>query len=431
LSDQTNLLSHSGNFSTGLKDGPVSAVIDITCENDIVRAVLAAREGGYSVRAIGARGAKNDSYKTDGVTLKFDRYNQVIAFNDDSVKVQAGITIGELNKFLSERGKIIPTCGEWQGATIAGSIVTGAHGGSVRHGIHATSCLSVRLITANGETLDIGRGDPNFDHAVVSMGLFGVVSTITLTCENAFYLKLETRMLPFEQYVRDHTTLNSSAEFFAAIWFPVARLVQTFSSNRVPPQATTEPRIERFSIKTLLLDTTSRYTGISAIFNRRLNRSFIDRGHRILCPIPDRSKRVQWGLAVSRNWKAMEAALPLSFANEALMNLDKLLNSNRRTMLNAVGLRTSPADNFTISPCHNRDTLWIDLTFRRGNSEFAEELCAIIETFQGRCHWAKHIGLSASPLGHQYPKLSEFRRLREVLDPNGMFCNSFTRSIDL
>ncbi len=396
-----------------------------------MRAVRTARECGYTVRAVGARGAKNDCHATDGVSLEFDNYNQVVAFDNDSVTVQAGMKIGTLNEFLCQRGKIIPTCGEWQGATVAGSIATGSHGGSANYGIHSSSVLCVRIIMADGRAMEIGRNDSYFNHAAVSMGLLGVISTITLACVDTFHLRLETRVLPFDRYLQDHAALNNTSEFFASVWFPSAQLVQTFCSNRVQSQLPTAPRMERFSIKTILLDSACRYFGVNGISDRLLARTYVDHGHRILCPIPDSSKRVQWGRAASRNWKAMEAALPLSLANDALIRIDKLLKDNRRAMLNAVGLRTSPADSFTLSPCYERDTIWIDLTYRGGSLAFAEELGATIEEFQGRCHWAKSIGLSSRHLIRRYPRLPEFRRLREKLDPDGTFCNSFTKRMGL
>ena len=421
----------SSRATTAISDRHPSASIDVECERDIVRAVCAARAGAYSVRAVGSKGSKNDCCCTDGVALQFDRYNGIVAFDGDTVTVQAGVKIGRLNEFLRQRGVIIPTCGEWQGATVAGSIATGSHGGSSRHGIHSSSLVRVRLITADGTPLEIDRHSPNFDHVAVSLGALGVISTVTLACVDAFHLELETRVLPFSQYVRDHAALNSAAEFFSAVWFPAARRVLTFAANRVPPQAPTMARMERFSVSTFLLDAASRYLDINAVSDRRLARRCVDAGDRIVCPIPDRSTRVQVLRAISRDWKAMEAAVPVSLAGGALEKLEGLLSNYRHAMLNAVGLRTSPPDSFSLSPCYERDTLWIDLFFKGGDPRFTGSLAATLEELQGRCHWGKHIGLTECHLRRQYPRLPEFRQARATLDPNRTFCSPFTRRIAL
>jgi len=403
--------------------------IQVECERDIVAAVRTARERKLAVRAVGARGSKNDCYRTDGISLEFDRYNGIVAFDGDSVTVQAGMKIGRLNEFLRRRGAIVPTCGEWQGATVAGSIATGSHGGSARHGIHSTSVRSLRLITGDATAEEIGRDDPRFDHAAVSMGAMGIISTVTLACAGAFHLELVTGVLPFERYLREHSALNGAAEFFAAVWFPAARRVLTFAASRVRPQAATEPRMERFSVKTFLLDAASRYFDVNAVSDHRLARRFVDHGDRILCPIAAGSGRTRMLRFISRNWKAMEAAVPVSRASETLEALDRLLNDHRRAMLNAVGLRTSAPDSFSLSPCQGRDTFWIDLFYRDGDPRFAEALGAAVEEGQGRCHWGKHVGLPEAHLREQYPRMDEFLRARTALDPGGLFSNPFTRSI--
>jgi L-gulono-1,4-lactone dehydrogenase len=412
-------------------DGLGADSVDVECERDIVSAVCRVRETAGHVRAAGARGSKNDCYRTTGVTLEFGRYNGVVAFDGTTVTVQAGMKIGRLNAFLRERGAIVPTCGEWQGATVAGSIATGSHGGSARYGIHSTSVVSLRLVTANGTTLDIDRRHPQFSHAAVSMGALGVISTVTLACVDSFCLELETRVLPFERYVAGHDALNGSSEFFSAVWFPAARRVLTFAANRVPPRAPTSPRMERFSAKTFMLDAASRHFNINAVTDRRLARIFVDTGDRILCPIPDRSARVRALRSISRDWTAMEVAVPVARAPDALERLDRFLNEHRGSMLNAVGLRTSASDSISLSPCYGREAFWIDLFFAGGNPRFTGTLGATIEELQGRCHWGKHVGLSAQHLRSQYPRFDEFRRARAALDPDETFCCPFTRRIDL
>lgn len=412
-----------------MEDVPSSKSVRVECERDIIQAVCEARERGASVRAVGARGSKNDCYETEGVTLELDAYRSIVAFDAETVTVQAGTTIGQLNGFLRNRGAVVPTCGEWQGATVGGSIATGSHGGSTRHGIHPCSVASLRLITADGKAVEIGRNDPRFDHVAVSMGALGIISTVTLRCVDDFYLELETRVLPFDPYLRDQFALAAAAEFFAAVWFPTARRVLTFAANVVPPRPASGPRMERFSVRTFLLDAASRYFDVNAVSERRLSHRWVDHADLILCPIPARSRRIRVLREVSRDWNAMEAALPLSRAGEVLTALDRLLDGHRHARFHAVGLRTSRADRFTLSPCHERDTIWVDLFYRSADHGFREGLHTLLEGWQSRCHWGKHIGLSEGSLCSQYPRLVEFRQLRAELDPNGTFSNTYTRRL--
>ena len=411
--------------------GATSSSIHVECERDIECAVGRARERGTTVRAVGARGSKNDCCDCDGITLEFDRYDQVVAFDGRTVTVQAGMKVGALNDFLAERGAVVPTCGEWRGATVAGSIATGSHGGSAHHGVHSSSALGVRLIAGDGRAREIARGDPLFDLAAVSLGALGIMSTITLACTDAFHLELRTQVLHFDEFVREHARMDAETEFFAAVWFPAARRVLTFSADRVRAPAATATRMERFTVTTFLLDALSRYFDVNAVSWAPLTRRVVDSADRILCPIPNRSGRMRILRALSHGWRAMEAAVPAARAAEAASVLDSLFNANRHALRNAVGLRTSRADSFALSPCEGHDVLWVDLFFDGADRRVAEALAGTIEALQGRCHWGKHVGLPAGYLRDHYPRLREFEEARRELDPDGIFRSPFLRRIGL
>ena len=111
-------------------------VFHVETEQDIVAAVMAARHSARGVRPVGSRGSKNGCYGAPGLELRSDRYDAVLSLDGQTVTVQAGATVGALNAVLRRHGLAVPTCGEWAGATVAGSIGTGSHGGSGWHGIH-------------------------------------------------------------------------------------------------------------------------------------------------------------------------------------------------------------------------------------------------------------------------------------------------------
>jgi FAD/FMN-containing dehydrogenase len=405
-------------------------VFHVETEQDIVAAVVAARHGARRLHPAGSKGSKNGCYGAPDLELQSDRYNGVLSLDGHTVTVQAGATIGALNAVLRRHGLAVPTCGEWAGATVAGSVGTGSHGGSGRHGIHSTSLRAMRLITASGAPLEMRRGDPHFEHIGVSLGLLGVISTLTFECAQRFYLELETRVLPFEKYLLAHDSLTNENEFFSAIWIPTARRVITFAANRVPAPLRTARRMERYCIKTFLLNAASRKLNIDLVSDRFLARTVVDEGDRILAPIQDRSKRVHFLRFLSKDWKAMEGAVSQDRAVETLIALDRFLAGNGRGLTNPVGLRASAADEFSLSPCHGRSTYWIDL-FYKGNGHFATGLRELLEGLDARCHWGKHVGLSAEYLRKQYPRINAFRDYRRAMDPEGLFENTFTRSFDL
>jgi len=406
-------------------------IVHVQCERDIVDAVRRARERMCEVRSIGGRGSKNDCYGTSGLSLDLASYGAVLAFDGRTVTAQAGIKMGRLNEFLRHRGAIVPTCGEWQGATLAGSLATGSHGGSSRYGIHPTSVLSYRLVTADGETIDVGRADPRFEHVGVSVGMLGITSTVTLACEPAFQLEMETRVLPFKDYLRDHGAMNRAADAFAAVWFPTARSVLTFSAHRVEGRRHAGERLARFGIRTFLFDCASRYLDLNVVDDAYLARRWYDDGDRIICPLEDLTAKMRVMRSLSRDWRETEVAVPVPKAEEVLERVERVLHDHEEAMLNAVGLRSSPADAFSLSPCCGRDTFWFDVFFDEWNNTFVYDLGDVAQDYGARCHWGKYISLDPGYLCAQYPRLDAFRRLKAELDPDGLFSNAYTRRLGM
>ncbi|HEX9729706.1 MAG TPA: D-arabinono-1,4-lactone oxidase [Gemmatimonadales bacterium] len=402
----------------------------VESELDIVAAVLAAKDRGESVRPVGAAGSKNACYKTAGTSLSFERYNRVLSVDGEYVTVQAGTTVGTLNAALAAQGLALPTNGEWAGATVAGALSSGTHGGSAAHGIFASSVESMRIVTAGGQILELRRGDPLFQHVAVSFGTFGVISTVTCRCEARFYLEMVMRVEPFERYVMQLATAQRAHEFYAAVWFPSARRVVTFAADRAPRPVRAVRRRERFCPATFLANKMSTHLGVNVLRNRWFTATAVDSWDRILTPIAGGSKRVQMLRRLSDDWQAAEVAIPSERAAETLGRLDAFLADHRHTLVNPVGLRASAADGFSLSPCYGRASFWMDLFYRR-NDAFESALEDVVGDLDARCHWGKHMALRPVYLRRQYPRWDAFGSARASLDPDGMFANQFTRRFGL
>lgn len=413
-------------------DGTGRGVVRVRSEQDIVDAVvLASREGG-GVRAIGARGSKNGCYRTRGVVLDMSDYDRLLAVDRSCVTVEAGITVDALNRKLAPRGLALTTPGEWGGATIAGALSTGTHGGSARHGIMSTSVRSLRLITAAGRRLELRAGSELFEHVGVSFGALGVISTVTLECVPHFHLEMRTRPIRFERYVQDHAKMAQDNEFLSAIWIPTARRVVTYAANRVSARTRGLPRPMRYSTHSVGAAYVSRRFGVDVVKDRWFAGTWVDEGPHIIAPIVVNKQRTPIIGRVTRHWREAEFAVPLECAPRVLASLDTLLARYPRALRAPVGLRTSAADRFSLSPCHGRDTLWVAVFHSvKDRSGFRTALRDFFEALPARCHWGKDIRLSPDHLRRQYPRWEAFRTARASLDPRGVFSNQFTRGIGL
>ena len=56
------------------------------------------------------------------------------------------------------------------------------------------------------------------------------------------------------------------------------------------------------------------------------------------------------------------------------------------------------------------------------------EIEAVLAPFRARPHWGKVFTAQAAELSPLYPRMDDFRRLRQQLDPDGKFVNDWLRS---
>jgi FAD/FMN-containing dehydrogenase len=54
---------------------------------------------------------------------------------------------------------------------------------------------------------------------------------------------------------------------------------------------------------------------------------------------------------------------------------------------------------------------------------------AIFQRYEGRPHWGKMHTLTAETLATRYPRWQDFLRVRESLDPHGVFLNDYLRRL--
>jgi L-gulonolactone oxidase len=400
-------------------------------ERDVVRAVREAARDGVKIRATGSGGSKNGAYKTQGTILRTSAMNDLIAVHDRMVTVSPGMTCGRLNELLAAHGLVLPQVGEWQWATIAGSLATATHGGSAHSGIMATAVRAVQFVDGTGEVRRIERGHPDFEHVVVSLGAMGVQTAVTLECVPRFALQMDLDVISFADYVRDPVGNESRTEFHAAVWVPSARRVIRYAAERSTRCGEIGNRPLRFGPRTVAASLLSRAMKVHGAVSRSLFEHSIrgDCGN-ILTPIGMAPRLVKWAWSFAGNMRAMELAVPAASAGDVLAALDELGRRHRGSMSSPIGLRMNAADNISLSPCYGRNTLWIDLFYKTSPS-VDNALAELAVRFDARAHWGKHLGLPPGSLSERYPKWAAFVDACRRYDPQQLFANDLTNSLGL
>ena len=428
-----------------MKRGDRSAPIPVRSEEEIVSAVQRAREEQAGVRAAGSGGSKSEVTADRGEALRIDLPDRLLEVSGNLVTVPAGMTCGRLQELLRAEGLTLPTVGEWRNATVAGSLATATHGGSARHGIMSASVESFRLVTGTGEVREVASGDPDFAHLAVSMGAFGIVSTVKLACEPHFALRMETDVVPFEEYVADPVAQESRREFHASVWVTGAGRVIRFGADRIEGadrtagtgrmagKARSGHRRQRFGKQTAMATFIARRLGFHrALASSLFRQTAVGDCADILTPldVPPRVARFRNRANEVRRRRAAELAVPADRAQEVLTRLDVFFRANQGPLNNPIGLRMSAADEFTVSPCQGRDTLWLDI-FYDAVEPFQSELAALGEELGARCHWGKTLALSPALLRSRYDGWEDYRAARARFDPDEVFANAYTDALGL
>lgn len=204
-------------------------------EAEICELVRWARDRGLAVRVRGTAHSIGEGIYTTGhrgADLVLDRYTG-IRFDHDAmqVTVEGGCRLGADPRDRSGRGRVeaglcwqleqrgwaLPALAGVSHQTVAGFLMTGSAGGSRRHSL-LDQVVALRLVDAEGEVHELTPGQEAFDAAVVSLGLLGVVSTVTLQCVERFDVEGDERIVPAAGF--DADGFLADAEYGRMFWWP-------------------------------------------------------------------------------------------------------------------------------------------------------------------------------------------------------------------
>lgn len=142
--------------------------------------------------------------KGNNINIKLDRYTKIIGSTGSFVTVEAGIHLGHdpldplstletslLYQLHHTYGLAVDDLGGITHQTVSGFISTGSSGGSIAFDI-LENVHALRIVDGTGETFEVSRDDANqdkFKAALVSLGVLGVLSRVTLNCSKKFNIK--------------------------------------------------------------------------------------------------------------------------------------------------------------------------------------------------------------------------------------------------
>jgi len=407
-----------------------ATVLRPTGEPELCRIVADAAASGRRVRAVGAGHSFNDGALSDSVLVDLSDYDRILSIDREAatVVVQAGVRLHVLSEALWARGLALTNLGDVDAQTVAGATQTGTHGTGRRFANLSSAIVGMRVVDGTGSVheIDSTTGADLWRAARVGLGALGIISTLTLRVSPAFHLHAtqEPRLLDevlgrFDELVRDN-------DHFEFLWIPGTSWAITKrhrrNHDRLAPLSSTGRFVTEELCDNVLFGLANRVgrwrPRLGTELARRIPSSgrleFNDRSYRVFAS-PRRVRFVE-----------MEYAVPLEATVEAVQRVRGLVDSLGYPVSFPVEVRTSAADDITLSTASGRDTGWIAVHMYRDvpYEEYFRGVEAIMADLDGRPHWGKLHWRTATDLAPLYPGWDDFQELRVRMDPLGVFSNA-------
>ncbi len=173
------------NDNGGINATPISFIVNVKSETDILRAIQQANNQHIPIAIMGkqhSQGGQTLIHKA--IELNMLPFNKVLTINKQKkqVTVQSGIVWGDLQKAINPYNLAIKSMQSPNIFTVGGSMSVNAHGDDFRSGSVGNSIIAFHMLLANGKKVYVNPvTQPDLLASVVGgYGLLGVVTDVTL-----------------------------------------------------------------------------------------------------------------------------------------------------------------------------------------------------------------------------------------------------------
>jgi xylitol oxidase len=382
---------------------------------DEVREIVAAAP---QVHVLGSRHSFNDMADSgELVSLAALPPDVVVDRAAGTVSFGAGMTYAQLARALDEERLALHSMASLPHISVAGAVATATHGSGDASGNLATAVAGLELVTSGGDVVTAGRGDPDLDGLVVSLGALGAVTRLTLDVEPAYAV----RQRVFEGLAWDALYERFDEVFASGDSVSVfTRWLETADQVWVKSRVTDAPEQVRGELLGARAASVDRHPilGVDPVnCTPQLGRpgAWSERlPHFRAGFMPSAGEELQSELLVPRE------------DGVAAVQALRALGDHMRPVLQVCEIRTIAADSLWMSPEYGRDTVAFHFTWAlepEAVDPVVADLEAALAPFHARPHWGKLFHADATAIAGLYERLPDFAALAERLDPRGAFRN--------
>ncbi|MBU9398650.1 FAD-binding protein [Burkholderia multivorans] len=387
-----------------------------TSEAEIAELVAIATRQGKHVRCAGSGHSFTPVVATSGLLLSLQDYQGVVDVDEahKRVTVKAGTKLNAVTRYLRQAGLSLVNQGDIDSQVIAGALATGTHGTGTTLSNLSSQVVGMRIVRADGSILTVSdRQDLDLLHATqVNIGMFGVVSELTLQVTDAFWLHDRVWREDFDALMEQHDELAAKHRHFGFFWCPTSASRDLYCLPDTTKVSKSGKDYDVCEIK--VMDLTD-------------SRTFHEDEHEKIAY----SSEV-YAIHYVPNFHELEYAVPAQHGKEALRRVRELVLTKHRDCIFPVEYRFTKGDPAWISPFHQQDSVTISCSGGPNGIDywpFLKDVDDILRDYDARPHWGKLHFTNRDDVDRWFPKAEAFRALRRSVDPEGAFLNDHLRTL--
>jgi len=338
------------------------------------------------------------------------------------VRVAAGLSYAGLARELDRRGFALRNLASLPHISVAGACATGTHGSGPANQNLSAAVTGLELVTADGDVVELNRGEESFPGAVVHLGALGVISRLILDVVPSFEVSQRVyEDLPLD-VLDDHFAAIMASGYSVSMFtdWRAPRLTQLWVKSLAedgPPAIEGEPWFTatpapaaRNPVPGLPPDNSTEQLGVPGPWFERLP-------HFRPEFTPSAGDELQ-----------TEYLLPAEHAVPALHALHQA-GERIAPVLRICEIRTIAGDDLWLSLVYHQDSVAFHFTWIPDTAAVLPVVTLIerqLAPFAPRPHWGKIFTTPTAELYASYDRLPDFLDLARHYDPAGKFRNAYT-----
>lgn len=402
--------------------------------------LVSAVSNAASIRVIGYGKSSADIVGGTDNLISLKKYDRLLSIDESKreVTVQAGMTLRTLFKMMDEHGYTLPALPDIDSITVGGAIATGSHGTGRDAFILSSYMVRCTVIHADGHIRTYSEDNDELAAFRVSLGVLGVLSTITFRCDPTYNIKIKRYPMKDMAWYASYKSLLKNHYFLRILWLPHTDYAYVMTGDvatspmkkNITPWYLPHVKLRR-SVSRILYKISVLHPRLTLAINKILKLLFFSHKEIEIGTVYETTVTKSRGASM----ELAEWSVPIDKFDDLFLELKEALNTSKNNAYAHIpmDIRFIKCDTTWLSNAYGHDIVTVGCVSRIAENANDYEAFSIIESvfrqYGGRPHWAKRHTMTSNDLSIIYPKWQSFNALRRKLDPHNKFLNPYLKRL--